>query len=53
MRAHLPLLSRVAALVVLLAVPLALAVASQALAERPGRPDVRDRPVVVGSTENR
>lgn len=34
------LLSRVAVIVAMLAVPLALALASQVLAERPGRPEV-------------
>lgn len=43
------LASRVAVLVLLLLVPLALALASQALASRPGAPVVPDGPVVVGT----
>lgn len=41
------LLSRVVALAALLAVPLLLAVASQALADRPGAPDISDEPVLL------
>ena len=41
------LLTRLLAVVALLAVPLGLAVASQALADRPGPPSVPAEPVVI------
>lgn len=43
--------SRVGAVVALLALPLALAVGSQALADRPGAPAMPDQPVELVGTD--